>query len=86
MIKQKYGVVYTPGSLSQFVATLLKRVADEEKKKIDVIIDPASGECSLLRAARSLFGANRQYIGIDIDIDAVNETKDICMSLQKQCH
>ncbi len=76
MIKQKYGVVYTPGSLSQFVATLLKRVADEEKKKIDVIIDPASGECSLLRAARSLFGANRQYIGIDIDIDAVNETKD----------
>lgn len=76
MLKQKYGVVYTPKSLSEFVATLLKRVADKGQTEINVILDPASGECSLLRAARSVFGTSSQYIGIDIDIDAVNETKD----------
>ena len=40
MIKQKYGVVYTPKSLSGFVAELLKRASSDEQVK--VILDPAS--------------------------------------------
>ena len=45
MIKQKYGVVYTPKSLSNFVAELLKRASIDEQ--IKVVLDPASGECAL---------------------------------------
>lgn len=73
MIKQKYGVVYTPDTLSEFVAVLLKRAAG--KMAIKVILDPASGECALLSAARNIFGENCEYIGIDVDKDAVNNTK-----------
>jgi len=74
MIKQKYGVVYTPDSLSVFVAELLKRVADE--KQVKVVLDPASGECALLTAAKNLFGEECEYIGIDVDSNAVNNTKE----------
>lgn len=74
MIRQKYGVVYTPDSLAEFVAELLKRFADEEQVK--VILDPASGECSLLNAAKSVFGDGRKYIGIDVDKEAVDNTKE----------
>ena len=72
-VKQKYGVVYTPKTLSEFVAELLKRTAGNAK--IKVILDPASGECALLNAAQSKFGKNGEYIGIDIDNEAVNATK-----------
>lgn len=75
MIKQKYGVVYTPNELSEFVATLLKRVIGDVQ--ISAVLDPASGECSLLNAAKDAFGENCEYIGIDVDQDAVNNTKDI---------
>ena len=54
MIKQKYGVVYTPRSLSYFVAELLKRASSDEE--IKVILDPASGECALLSAVKDTFG------------------------------
>ena len=73
MINEKYGVVYTPESLSCFVAELLKRSAKDGT--IKVILDPASGECALLSAANSLFGDSCNYIGIDIDIDAISATK-----------
>ena len=43
-MKQKYGVVYTPDSLSEFVATLLKGVIGDAPVK--AILDPASGECA----------------------------------------
>lgn len=75
MIKQKYGVVYTPDALSAFVAILLKRVIGENQ--INTVLDPASGECSLLNAAQEVFGENCEYIGIDVDKDAVDRTKDI---------
>lgn len=74
MIKQKYGVVYTPDTLSEFVAELLKRAAGESL--IKVILDPASGECALLSAARATFGEDCAYIGIDVDSNAVNNTKE----------
>ena len=74
MIKQKYGVVYTPKSLSDFVAELLKRASSDEQ--IKVILDPASGECALLSAAKAVFGDKDEYIGIDVDKEAVHNTKD----------
>lgn len=74
MIKQKYGVVYTPKSLSDFVAELLKRASSDER--IKVILDPASGECALLSAVKAVFGDENEYIGIDVDKEAVHNTKD----------
>lgn len=74
MIKQKYGVVYTPKSLSDFVAELLKRASSDEQIKI--ILDPASGECALLSAVKAVFGDEDEYIGIDVDKEAVHNTKD----------
>lgn len=75
MIKQKYGVVYTPDTLSEFVATLLERTVGDTP--IRAVLDPASGECSLLNAAKNAFGEQCEYIGIDVDQDAVNSTKDL---------
>ena len=74
MIKQKYGVVYTPKSLSDFVAELLKRASYNEQVK--VVLDPASGECALMSAAVAVFGSDTEYIGIDVDKEAVCNTKD----------
>ena len=74
MIKQKYGVVYTPDTLSTFVAELLNLASGENP--INVVLDPASGECALLSAAKAVFGDNCAYIGIDVDGEAVNSTKD----------
>ena len=74
MFKQKYGAVYTPKSLSDFVAELLKRVSSDEQ--IKVILDPASGECALLSAVKAAFGDEDEYIGIDVDKEAVHNTKD----------
>lgn len=75
MAKQKYGVVYTPDTLSEFVAILLKRVVGDAP--MSTVLDPASGECSLLNAAQGVFGERCEYIGIDVDKDAVNNTKDL---------
>lgn len=74
MFKQKYGVVYTPDRLSEFVAILLKRVIGNTQ--VTTILDPSSGEGSLLNAAKKVFGEQCEYIGIDVDLDAVNRTKD----------
>lgn len=73
MINQKYGVVYTPHTLSDFVATLLKCVIGNQSLK--AVLDPASGECSLLNAAKRVFGDTCEYIGIDVDQDAVTGTR-----------
>lgn len=74
MIKQKYGVVYTPNTLSEFVSILMKRVLGDTK--VSAVLDPASGECSLLNAAKRVFGDECKYIGIDVDLEAVYNTKD----------
>lgn len=75
MMKRKYGVVYTPESLSVFVATLLQRTIGNNP--IKAILDPASGECSLLNAAQAVFGDACRYLGIDVDPEAVNITKEL---------
>lgn len=75
MAKQKYGVVYTPNTLSEFVATLLKRELGSDE--VQTVLDPASGECSLLNASQAVFGDSCQYLGIDVDPEAVSITKEI---------
>ena len=72
MLNQKYGVVYTPNSLADFVAVLLRKFSDINSEDNALILDPASGECSLLRAAKKVFGESNQYIGIDIDEKVTN--------------
>ncbi len=74
MVKQKYGVVYTPDTLSEFVAILLKRAIGDTP--IGTVLDPASGEGSLLNAAQGVFGDGCKYMGIDVDQEAVDNTKD----------
>lgn len=76
MLNQKYGVVYTPDSLSDFVADLLYRFSDKKHSDELSILDPASGECSLLKAAKKYFNGTCTYTGIDIDSEATNRTKD----------
>ena len=75
MLNRKYGVVYTPVALADFVADLLYRYTDVVDHP--VILDPASGECSLLLAAKKRFGENAVCFGIDIDAEAVKNTKAI---------
>ncbi len=74
MLNQKYGVVYTPDSLAEFVATLLYRFSDIDEDKQALVLDPASGEGALLRGAKNLFGEHNRYVGIDVDIDATERT------------
>lgn len=75
MLNRKYGVVYTPDALADFVADLLYRYTDTVDRPI--ILDPASGECSLLSAAKKRFGENAICFGIDVDSEAVNNTKAV---------
>ena len=74
MLNQKYGVVYTPDSLAEFVAALLYRFSDINEGKQALVLDPASGEGSLLKAAKNFFGEYNRYIGIDVDLDATERT------------
>lgn len=79
-----YGVVYTPDSLSDYVAQLLV----EEFKKDDLfinestplmVLDPACGEGSLLAASERAFSTifhkkeAISYIGIDIEKDVIKK-------------
>lgn len=71
MVKRKYGVVYTPARLADFVATLLFNITAEENYPVNSVLDPACGECALLKAANLKFGDGVNYYGIDVDYDAV---------------
>ncbi|WP_185173009.1 TaqI-like C-terminal specificity domain-containing protein [Rothia nasimurium] len=83
----KYGAVYTPKLLADFVANLCWDVVGERDNL--VVLDPSSGELALLKAAlgssKSL--ENAKYIGIDIDpeaisassVDSVHEFADISL-------
>ena len=75
MLNRKYGVVYTPDALADFVADLLYQNTVSAKQT--VILDPASGECSLLSAAQKRFGKKAICLGIDVDAEAVKNTKDV---------
>lgn len=72
MIKKKYGVVYTPTRLADFVATLLFNIVTEENYSANSILDPACGECALLKAANTKFGNSVKYYGVDVDHDVIS--------------
>ena len=72
MIDEKYGVVYTPSALADFVTELLLKIieADGMLETIYKAIDPACGAGSLLYALKNKFGNKIEYIGMDIDAEA----------------
>lgn len=72
MATKKYGVVYTPDRLADFTAELLHREAKIDDYEIKYILDPACGECALLRAAKKIFDQNVAYAGIDVDKEAID--------------
>lgn len=69
-------MVYTPRKLADFVVKLLKSNTDNDDLEVKTILDPSSGEGSLLEAAQDVYGQNKHYIGIDVDKRAVNSIKD----------
>lgn len=72
MLNHKYGVFYTPDSLAEFVANLLSRFFDIKQNNNSLILDPSCGMCSLLKAAKNVFGESNQYVGIDVDEEVLN--------------
>ena len=74
MANRKYGVVYTPDRLAEFTAELLQM--EMVNKKVESILDPACGECALLKAAKKKFGEKTRYLGIDVDSEAYEISKN----------
>lgn len=72
MANRKYGVVYTPYKIADFVAELLYIETKSAKFPVNIVLDPACGECALLKAAKHFFGEKSRYLGIDIDTDAIS--------------
>lgn len=70
---KKYGVVYTPDRLADFVAQLLQEEMNENHLGGGRILDPACGECALLNAFECRYGDEYKYYGIDVDKEAVFE-------------
>ena len=76
---KKYGVVYTPNRLADFVASLIRREADKDNYQIQTVLDPASGEGALLEAMKRTGKRNEKYYGIDVDKNVIAN-----LSVQKQ--
>ena len=74
MDSRKYGVVYTPDRLADFAAELLH--LEMHDIKCGSVLDPACGECALLKAAKRKLGEDFRYLGIDVDVDAYMVSKD----------
>ncbi len=72
MALKKYGVVYTPDRLAGFVAKLLSDELKKDEIYNGIILDPACGECALLKAAEKECGAGFDFYGIDVDKEAVS--------------
>ena len=65
-IPAKYGVVYTPYALADFVSRLLIRCSKMCNIRLSNIMDPACGEGSLLNAI-SQYLPEARLIGVDVD-------------------
>ena len=70
---KKYGVVYTPNRLANFIASLIISEADKDNYKIETVLDPACGEGALLEAMKQLGDNTVKYYGIDVDKEAISE-------------
>ena len=78
-LKKKYGVVYTPERLADFVASLIKAEAEKDNYCLESVLDPACGEGALLIAMQSQLADGVRFFGIDIDKDVIavlSEQKD----------
>lgn len=78
LAEKKYGVVYTPDSLADFVAELLNKIIRQDRLiQVENILDPACGEGALLSAYKKKSSSKINYIGIDVDLEATeNIPKD----------
>lgn len=72
MVEKKYGVVYTPSRLADFVAQLLFDITEADHYSVKSVLDPACGECALLKAATAKFGNSVLYYGVDVDNDVIS--------------
>lgn len=68
---KKYGVVYTPNRLADFVASLIKNEANKDNYYIRSILDPACGEGALLEAAKNTIRDCEEFYGIDVDNEVI---------------
>jgi tRNA1(Val) A37 N6-methylase TrmN6 len=77
VISGKYGVVYTPPALSDFVANLLSDILKgDASTNVRRVVDPACGEGILLHALQPYLKENVEYVGIDVDSDIVSTISD----------
>lgn len=81
-----YGVVYTPDSLSEYVANLLvgefnkDAIVDTARKDGLTVLDPACGEGALLSAAQKAIESQSsvpafKLIGIDVEADVIKNNR-----------
>ncbi|MBE6957201.1 MAG: methyltransferase domain-containing protein [Ruminococcaceae bacterium] len=81
-----YGVVYTPHSLSEYVANLLieeynKDATTDIQKDSDIsVLDPACGEGALLSAVEQIIGSRQEHqnfslTGIDVEEDVIRNNR-----------
>lgn len=68
---KKYGVVYTPKRLADFVASLINEEAKKDNFRIKSIIDPACGEGALIEAASRNLPECKKFYGIDVDEEVI---------------
>ncbi|MDW7670941.1 MAG: N-6 DNA methylase [Bacillota bacterium] len=69
---KKYGVVYTPNYIADFLIYLLKQEMEKDHYIADSFLDPSCGEGALLLSSYKEFGSAKNYRGIDIDEEAIN--------------
>jgi len=67
IVKKKFGVVYTPERLADFVSELLLIEANKESVSINNVLDPSCGEGALLDAMKRNEKFCGNLHGIDID-------------------
>lgn len=70
--KKGYGVVYTPQYIADFLVYLLKQEMYKDKYVANSFLDPACGEGALLLSVANEFGPLKNYIGIDVEKQAIN--------------